>query len=92
MVISSDTYAHYYRTILQSLSNQQATTIFSHVASALFGQSGERYGAVVLTAVTLFFVELLPKSIGVASAEKVARYVRMCTKGDDFENFDAFIR
>ena len=50
-----------------------ATTIFTHLAASLFGTRGERYGAVVLTFVTLFFVELLPKSIGVTNAERVAR-------------------
>jgi len=50
-----------------------ATTIFTHLAASLFGTRGERYGAVVLTVVTLFFVELLPKSIGVTNAERVAR-------------------
>ncbi|EJK51326.1 hypothetical protein THAOC_29509, partial [Thalassiosira oceanica] len=33
----------------------------------------ERWSAVFLTAATLFFVELLPKNIGVINAEKVAR-------------------
>ena len=50
-----------------------ATTIFTHLAASLFGTRGERYGAVVLTVVTLFFVELLPKNIGVTNAESVAR-------------------
>lgn len=50
-----------------------ATTLFTHIAAAFFGTRGERYGAVALTALTLFFVELLPKSIGVNNAEKVAR-------------------
>lgn len=50
-----------------------ATTIFTHVVAATFGSKGETWGAVVLTAITLFFVELLPKSIGVTNAEKVAR-------------------
>lgn len=50
-----------------------ATTIFTHLAASLFGPRGERYGAVALTALTLFFVELLPKSVGVNNAESVAR-------------------
>ena len=50
-----------------------ATTIFTHLAASLFGARGERYGAFALTALTLFFVELLPKSVGVNNAEKVAR-------------------
>jgi CBS domain containing-hemolysin-like protein len=50
-----------------------ATTIFTHLAASLFGTRGERYGAIALTALTLFFVELLPKSIGVTNAEVVAR-------------------
>lgn len=43
------------------------------MASSLFGTRGENWGAVALTTFTLFFVELLPKSIGVTNAEKVAR-------------------
>jgi len=50
-----------------------ATTIFTHIVASQFGLRGERYGAIVLTALTLFFVELLPKSIGVTNAEVVAR-------------------
>ena len=52
-----------------------ATTIFSRLASATFGPKGEKYGAFVLTGITLFFVELLPKSIGVSKAETVARLI-----------------
>lgn len=52
-----------------------ATTIFTHLAASFFGSKGERYGAVALTALTLFFVELLPKSIGVQNAEMVARLI-----------------
>jgi len=50
-----------------------ATTIFTRLASSVFGPRGETWGAVALTTVTLFFVELLPKSIGVTNAERVAR-------------------
>eukprot|EP00532_Pseudo-nitzschia_australis_P009311 CAMPEP_0168168812 /NCGR_PEP_ID=MMETSP0139_2-20121125/3304_1 /TAXON_ID=44445 /ORGANISM="Pseudo-nitzschia australis, Strain 10249 10 AB" /LENGTH=796 /DNA_ID=CAMNT_0008086189 /DNA_START=198 /DNA_END=2588 /DNA_ORIENTATION=+ len=50
-----------------------ATTVFTHLVGAVFGASGEKYGALALTALTLFFVELLPKSIGVTNAESVAR-------------------
>jgi len=50
-----------------------ATTIFTRLASSVFGARGETWGAVALTTVTLFFVELLPKSIGVTNAELVAR-------------------
>jgi len=50
-----------------------ATTIFTHIAFSLFGSKGERYGAIALTGITLFFVELIPKSIGVTNAETVAR-------------------
>jgi len=52
-----------------------ATTLFTKLSFTLFGIGGEKYGAIVLTAITLFFVELLPKSLGVANAEKVARLV-----------------
>ena len=57
------------------LPSPSATTIFTHVAAALFGTRGETWGAVALTAVTLFFVELLPKSIGVTNTERVARFM-----------------
>ena len=50
-----------------------ATTIFTRLASSIFGVRGERYGALSLTFLTLFFVELLPKSVGVSNAELVAR-------------------
>eukprot|EP00540_Astrosyne_radiata_P016889 CAMPEP_0116863270 /NCGR_PEP_ID=MMETSP0418-20121206/24124_1 /TAXON_ID=1158023 /ORGANISM="Astrosyne radiata, Strain 13vi08-1A" /LENGTH=662 /DNA_ID=CAMNT_0004498263 /DNA_START=256 /DNA_END=2244 /DNA_ORIENTATION=- len=50
-----------------------ATTIFTHLAASFFGTKGERYGAIALTGLTLFFVELLPKSVGVNHAESVAR-------------------
>lgn len=50
-----------------------ATTVFTHLVAASFGARGERYGALALTCLTLFFVELLPKSIGVTNAEGVAR-------------------
>eukprot|EP00548_Thalassiothrix_antarctica_P000909 CAMPEP_0194148348 /NCGR_PEP_ID=MMETSP0152-20130528/31816_1 /TAXON_ID=1049557 /ORGANISM="Thalassiothrix antarctica, Strain L6-D1" /LENGTH=624 /DNA_ID=CAMNT_0038849833 /DNA_START=363 /DNA_END=2237 /DNA_ORIENTATION=+ len=52
-----------------------ATTIFTRLAASFFGTRGERYGVIALTALTLFFVELLPKSIGVNNAEKVARFI-----------------
>jgi len=50
-----------------------ATTVFTQLIGSMFGHRGERWGAVALTAITLFFVELLPKSIGVTNAEWVAR-------------------
>jgi len=50
-----------------------ATTLFTHLVASSFGTRGERYGAIALTGLTLFFVELLPKSLGVANAEVVAR-------------------
>ncbi|KAL3920822.1 MAG: hypothetical protein SGILL_003067 [Bacillariaceae sp.] len=50
-----------------------ATTVFTHLVASVFGARGEKYGALALTALTLFFVELLPKSIGVTNAESVAR-------------------
>ena len=50
-----------------------ATTVFTHLVASVFGAQGEKYGALALTALTLFFVELLPKSIGVTNAESVAR-------------------
>jgi CBS domain containing-hemolysin-like protein len=50
-----------------------ATTVFTHLVASVFGAKGEKYGALALTGLTLFFVELLPKSIGVTNAESVAR-------------------
>ena len=50
-----------------------ATTLFTHLIASIFGTRGERYGAIALTALTLYFVELLPKSLGVVNAEVVAR-------------------
>jgi len=50
-----------------------ATTLFTSLAHFYFGASGDRYGGLVLTAITLFFVELLPKNLGVTNAEMVAR-------------------
>lgn len=50
-----------------------ATTLFTHIVASVFGTRGERYGAIALTALTLYFVELLPKSLGVVNAEVVAR-------------------
>jgi len=52
-----------------------ATTLFTHLVASLFGTRGERYGALALTGLTLFFVELLPKSLGVTNAETVARFM-----------------
>ncbi|GAX19721.1 hypothetical protein FisN_19Hh308 [Fistulifera solaris] len=50
-----------------------ATTLFTHLVAGVFGVRGEKWGAIGLTALTLFFVELLPKSLGVTNAETVAR-------------------
>mmetsp|Transcript_102402 Transcript_102402/g.153471 ORF Transcript_102402/g.153471 Transcript_102402/m.153471 type:complete len:601 (+) Transcript_102402:2-1804(+) len=52
-----------------------ATTVFTHLVASSFGLKGERYGALALTCLTLFFVELLPKSVGVTNAEAVARFM-----------------
>lgn len=59
--------------VTSTASSIYATTIFTQVASSVFGPRGETWGTVILTGSTLFFVELLPKSIGVTNAEKVAR-------------------
>jgi len=45
------------------------------VVSSIYGPRGDTYGAIALTGITLFFVELLPKSIGVTNAERVARFM-----------------
>jgi CBS domain containing-hemolysin-like protein len=51
-----------------------ATTLFTHLADHIFGAAiAEKWSAIFLTAITLFFVELLPKNIGVINAERVAR-------------------
>ncbi|GMI57305.1 hypothetical protein ScalyP_jg11337 [Parmales sp. scaly parma] len=50
-----------------------ATTLFASLVSRTYGAKGERYGSIILTALTLFFVELVPKSIGINNAEFVAR-------------------
>ncbi|KAL7539349.1 hypothetical protein ACHAXR_009210 [Thalassiosira sp. AJA248-18] len=50
-----------------------ATTLFTHLADHIFGAYAEKWSAIFLTVVTLFFVELLPKNIGVINAERVAR-------------------
>lgn len=56
--------------------------VLSHPGSRVIGYyyclyywfaSHKRYGAFILTGLTLFFVELLPKSLGVVNAEMVAR-------------------
>ncbi|KAL7534398.1 hypothetical protein ACHAWF_004823, partial [Thalassiosira exigua] len=52
-----------------------ATTLFTHLADHIFGTYAEKWSAVFLTAITLFFVELLPKNIGVINAERVARFM-----------------
>jgi len=52
-----------------------ATTLFTHLADHLFGTYAEKWSAIFLTAITLFFVELLPKNIGVINAERVARFM-----------------
>eukprot|EP00592_Proboscia_alata_P001324 CAMPEP_0194374298 /NCGR_PEP_ID=MMETSP0174-20130528/22702_1 /TAXON_ID=216777 /ORGANISM="Proboscia alata, Strain PI-D3" /LENGTH=628 /DNA_ID=CAMNT_0039153783 /DNA_START=566 /DNA_END=2452 /DNA_ORIENTATION=- len=50
-----------------------ATTLFTTLASSMFGARADKYVGITLTALTLFFVELLPKRVGVANAEGVAR-------------------
>jgi len=50
-----------------------ATTLFTHLADHIFGTYAEKWSAIFLTVITLFFVELLPKNIGVINAERVAR-------------------
>jgi len=52
-----------------------ATTLFTQLFASCFGTRGEKYGAILLTGLTLFFVELLPKSLGVVNAERVARLI-----------------
>jgi CBS domain containing-hemolysin-like protein len=50
-----------------------ATTVFSKLAASSFSPPFQRYAPALLTLLTLFFVELLPKSVGVSNAELVAR-------------------
>jgi hypothetical protein len=48
--------------------------MFTTLVSSLWGQQfSERYAALLLTGITLFFVELMPKYIGVTSPEMIAR-------------------
>ena len=49
------------------------TALATDVAIHLFGQAGVAYATAALTLVTLIFGEILPKSLAVANAEKVAR-------------------
>ncbi|CAN0467696.1 unnamed protein product [Discosporangium mesarthrocarpum] len=41
----------------------------------MFGSAGLAYSTASLTAITLFFGELLPKALGVNNAEMVARFM-----------------
>ena len=49
------------------------TALATDVAVGLFGNKGVTYATIAITLVTLFFGEILPKSIAVAQAEKFAR-------------------
>ncbi|EJK53513.1 hypothetical protein THAOC_27041, partial [Thalassiosira oceanica] len=59
--------------VMSTAGSIYATTLFTNLADHILGRYAERWSAVFLTAATLFFVELLPKNIGVINAEKVAR-------------------
>lgn len=50
-----------------------ATTIFTNFMGSIFGEGAQKYIPILLTSLTLFFVELIPKSVGVYAAESVAR-------------------
>ena len=49
------------------------TALITDVAVGVFGSAGVGYATVAITAVTLFFGEILPKSLAVARAEQFAR-------------------
>ena len=50
------------------------TALATDVAVGLFGKAGVGYATVAVTAVTLFFGEILPKSLAVAQAERFANF------------------
>lgn len=51
-----------------------STALVTDVAVGLFGSRGVTYATIASTFVTLFFGEILPKSLAVAQPEKVARF------------------
>jgi len=55
-----------------------SAALFTNITSSIFGIKGQVYATLGLTAVTLFFGELLPKSLGVSNAELVARFMVPC--------------
>lgn len=57
---------------LHLLLNLYATTIFTHLDFLAFGSKSKMYRAMALAAITLFFMEFLPKLIGVTNAKRVA--------------------
>ena len=59
--------------VASTASSIYATTLFTALSHHILGPRADRWSAVFLTAITLFFVELLPKNVGVISAERVAR-------------------
>lgn len=50
-----------------------SAALFTNTAIQVFGSKGIAYATAALTAITLFFGELLPKALGVSNAEMVAR-------------------
>lgn len=50
-----------------------SAALFTSMATVVLGQKGIAVATVVLTIITVFFGELLPKALGVSSAERVAR-------------------
>lgn len=49
------------------------TALATDIAIQLFGEAGVGYASIALTLVTLFFGEIVPKSLAVSNAELVAR-------------------
>ncbi|CAM9579822.1 unnamed protein product, partial [Heterosigma akashiwo] len=56
-----------------TLCNIYSAALYTNIMTALFDVKGQLYGTLALTLITLFFGELLPKSLGVSNAEVVAR-------------------
>jgi len=52
-----------------------SAALFTSISAELFSSRGQVYATLGLTLITLFFGELLPKSLGVSNAEIVARFM-----------------
>ncbi|CAM9686559.1 unnamed protein product [Phaeothamnion confervicola] len=59
--------------VASTCSTIYSAALFTNLAIQVFGAKGLAYSTAALTAITLFFGELLPKALGVNNAEMVAR-------------------